>query len=103
MSEPITVSKREFFLFEVINIFFFSQISNSILTFYFEVETKYEVTVESLKIDKLMKRVGHFKSKIIVIVGVPMHRLPCRKFLCGQMQWRKGNIGQMYFLAARSI
>ena len=37
-----------------------------------------------------MKRVGHFKSKIIVIVGVPMHRLPCRKFLCGQMQWRKG-------------
>lgn len=43
-----------------------------------------------MKIDKLMKRVGHFKSKIIVIVGVPMHRLPCRKFLCGQMQWRKG-------------
>jgi hypothetical protein len=38
MSDPITVSKRELFLFEVINIFFFFQISNSILTFYFEVE-----------------------------------------------------------------
>lgn len=35
--------------------------------------TKYEVKVESLKIDKLMKRVGNFKEKIIVTVGVPIY------------------------------
>lgn len=34
------------------------------------------------------------KSKIIIIVGVPMHRLSCRKFHCGQMHWLYTSLSQ---------